>query len=79
MRSYYRIIAISLGFFLCLSSYARTVSPLQYGLKNATNGIERYEVLLKCHQDALKKGYDISYRKIDTVKVEIPTTLLLFL
>ena len=72
MRSYYRIIAISLGFFLCLSSYARTVSPLQYGLKNATNGIERYEVLLKCHQDALKKGYDISYRKIDTVKVEIP-------
>lgn len=55
---------------------ARTVNPLQYGLKEASNGYERYDALLRCHRDAQKYGYNISYKGIDTIKIEIPWQFL---
>lgn len=48
------------------------LNPLSYGLKDAKNGVERYLSLLRCHEDAVKKGAKVSYRGIDTIKIEIP-------
>lgn len=48
------------------------VNPLQYGLKEAKNGNERYSVLLKCHQDAVKKNAAVSYSGVGSIEIEIP-------
>lgn len=61
---------------LFLSVYAKAqadINPLDYGLREAHNGIERYKVLLKCHKDAISKGLGINYTGIDTIRLEIPT------
>lgn len=48
------------------------VNPLQYGLNDAKNGIDRYSVLLRCHQDAVKKGAKVTYAGIGSIEIEIP-------
>jgi len=48
------------------------LSPLDYGLREAKNGIERYEALCRCHEDAFKSGADVSYNGIDSLFIEIP-------
>lgn len=48
------------------------LSPKDFGLNDATNGVERYEALLRCHQQAQKEGDWISYQGIDSIYVEIP-------
>ena len=47
-------------------------SPLSYGLQDATDDTERYRILLRCHQDAVKIGAIINYKGIDTIKINIP-------
>lgn len=66
-------------FFLCITSVCTArpfpilaVNPLQYGLKEAQNGIGRYYVLLECHKDAINKGLDVNYKGIDTIRLEMP-------
>ena len=49
------------------------ISPLDYGLTSAKTGVERYYVLMKCHQDAVKNGYGISYKGINKIFLEIPS------
>lgn len=69
-----KIIRRILVFFLVsvsFDSFAEEVNPIDYGLLKAKNGVERYEILYKCHQAALKKG-SISYRGIDAIELEIP-------
>jgi len=53
-------------------AYTQSLNPLQFGLEDATNGTERYEVLLRCHQTAQEKGATINYKGIDTIQIEIP-------
>ena len=36
--------------------------------------MERYQVLMKCHIDAIKNGYDISYKGIKSLYLEIPSS-----
>ena len=48
------------------------VSPLDYGLREASNGIERYRALYNAHADALKRGLEVDYDGIDTLYLEIP-------
>ena len=48
------------------------VNPLQYGLQDAKNGTDRYSVLLKCHQDAVKKSATVSYSGVGSIEIEIP-------
>lgn len=62
--------------FLLISIYIsgnNVVNPLNYGLRNAKNGIDTYRILKKCHDDAVLHGYDISYRGIDSLFIEIPS------
>lgn len=50
----------------------KAISPFEYGLKKARTDVERYAVLLKTHQAAVKSGVDVDYTGIDTIKLEIP-------
>lgn len=50
-----------------------SVSPLDYGLREATTGIGRYYALYNAHTDALYRGVEVSYAGIDTVHLELPT------
>lgn len=50
----------------------RILGPLDYGITEAADPIERYEILQKCHQEAVTKDYAISYLGIDTLRLEIP-------
>lgn len=63
-------------FFLSLfayESYSRELlNPIDYGINKANNDVERYYILLKCHQDAVKYGMSISYKGIESISIEIP-------
>lgn len=60
---------------LCLIDcflYAKTLSPLDFGLAEAKGGVECYNVLLKCHQEALRLGVGVDYSGIQDIHIEIP-------
>ena len=48
------------------------VSPLDYGLREATTGIGRYYALYNAHSDARDRGIGVSYAGIDTIDLELP-------
>jgi hypothetical protein len=50
----------------------KDLSPLDFGLTQAKNGIERYECLYKTHCAAVKAGVNVSYKGIDSLHIEIP-------
>lgn len=50
----------------------KDVSPFDFGLDKAKTGVERYAVLLKTHKAAVKKGVNVDYSRIDTVRIELP-------
>lgn len=54
----------------------RTVTPLEFGVLDAKDPIDCYNALQRCHSDALKYGYGISYKGIDTLRIEIPSDAL---
>ncbi len=55
-----------------VSAKSKTISPLDFGLEKARTGIDRYNALLRCHQEAAKKGLSVSYRGIGRLEIEIP-------
>lgn len=59
---------------IALTAAAQTaVSPLDYGLREATTGIGRYYALYNAHSDAVSRGIDtVSYAGIDTIDLEMP-------
>ncbi|MCR4811418.1 MAG: hypothetical protein K5867_02340 [Bacteroidales bacterium] len=66
-------VALPLVIFLFFSLFLRAqVSPLDYGLREAANGIDRYYALYRAHTDALARGVNVSYEGIDTLHLELP-------
>ena len=57
---------------MSLSVAAKTVNPLDYGLRTAMTGEERYYVLKRCHEDSVKHGYNISYKGIREIQISVP-------
>ncbi|MBO4307143.1 MAG: hypothetical protein J5848_02390, partial [Bacteroidales bacterium] len=49
-----------------------TVNPIEYGLLQAKDGMERYEILYACHKDAFDYHRPLSYAGIDTIWLDIP-------
>ena len=49
-----------------------TVNPIEYGLLQAKDGKERYEILYACHKDAFDYHRPLSYAGIDTIWLDIP-------
>ena len=66
------ILTLILG-FLSSSVMAKNLSPLDFGLAKAKTGEERYNALLRCHQQAIQQGCGVSYRGIDSLFLEIPS------
>lgn len=50
----------------------KIVSPNQHGLKEANTDLERYWVLFETHKHAKNYNLPISYKGIDTIRIEIP-------
>lgn len=48
------------------------LSPIDFGLYQAKNGVERYECLYRTHCAAVKAGVNVSYKGIDSLCIEIP-------
>ncbi len=48
------------------------ISPLDYGLREATTGIARYYALYNAHTDARDRGLEVTYEGIDTLELEMP-------
>ena len=55
-----------------LTAAAQSVSPLDYGLREATSGMGRYFALYNAHVDALARGMEVDYTGIDTLALELP-------
>ena len=51
---------------------SRTLNPLQFGLKEARTDLDRYYVLQRTHEEALKRGAEVSYSGIKQINLEIP-------
>ena len=67
------LIAISISLFSVFCSYASNkISPLDFGLKEAKTGIERYWVLYNTHVAALESDATVDYKGIDRLDIEIP-------
>lgn len=55
-----------------LGKGSKGISPFDYGLAQAKTGVDRYQVLLNTHKDALAAGVNVDYTGIDTIRLEIP-------
>lgn len=54
------------------SVFGKTVSPLDYGLREAKNVEERYWALYNVHVAALKQKTNVDYSNIRQLDIEIP-------
>lgn len=48
------------------------INPRSYGLSKAITGEDRYYVLLKAHQEAIRQGCNVSYKGIKRIDITIP-------
>ena len=70
-----RVVILGLLGIFCFSMHLRaqaTLSPLNYGLREASGGMGRYYALYNAHRDALYRGLEVSYEGIDTLEIELP-------
>lgn len=74
-------VALVVCIVLCAISCSRipisrtkgTVNPLQFGLNKARTGAERYYVLQKTHNEAVRLGVGVSYAGIKEIVLDIPS------
>lgn len=64
------LVTLLLSFSLLLD--AKPLSPISFGLSQAKTDVERYEVLLRTHTQAVELGCDVSYVGIASINIEIP-------
>lgn len=50
----------------------KRVSPLDFGLREAQSGEERYNILYQAHTEAVKRHLPLDYTGIDTLFLDIP-------
>ncbi len=51
---------------------AKTFSPFDFGYASAKTGEERYEVLYRTHEEAIKRGGTVDYSGFGTIELAIP-------
>ena len=71
MQRFSLFLVFSFVFFF--SVLAKTINPLEYGLKQAKTGEERFRVLYQTHELAKRNQWNVSYKGIKEIKIEIPT------
>ena len=68
---------LSLVLSFCLGEAVaaqKALNPIQFGLFEVETAIERYEVLYKTHCEALESNASVSYKGIDRIDIEIPSS-----
>ena len=60
--------------FVSASLFSKDLSPLDYGLKSARDGVECFNVLYKTHTDAIAKGVSVDYSGIGKIELVIPSS-----
>ena len=50
----------------------KSVSPNEFGLNKATNGVERYEAIYNAHKYAVEHNGYVDYKGIEKIDLEIP-------
>ena len=48
------------------------ISPYNFGLREARDGVDRYWAMYNAHAEALAQGLDVTYAGIDTLDIELP-------
>jgi len=48
------------------------ISPYNFGLREARDGVDRYWAMYYAHTEALAQGVEVSYAGIDTLDIELP-------
>lgn len=48
------------------------ISPFDFGLREATDGIDRYWAMYNAHAKAIAQGTSVTYEGIDTLDIELP-------
>lgn len=48
------------------------LNPLNFGLREASDGMERYNALMACHREAVASHRPVSYAGIDTIRLVVP-------
>lgn len=48
------------------------ISPFDFGLREATDGIDRYWAMYNAHTEAIAHGTSVTYAGIDTLDIELP-------
>ena len=68
------VLVTSCGFLPAVNNGgdSTSISPKSFGLSQAKTGVERYQVLLKTHQAAVKASVNVDYSGIKRVDIEIP-------
>ena len=63
--------------FICsmlpIRSASKTLNPIQFGLLEAKNSYERYEILYQTHCEACRLNANVSYKGIKRIEIDIPS------
>lgn len=71
VKSFILVFALSVGLEPCLDAQTQ-LKVSDYGIKNAKTGVERYDILLNVHKNAVEQGKGVSYEGIDSLFLDIP-------
>ena len=72
MREVSRCLFVCLLFFCENCIFAAGLSPITFGLLSAQNGIERFDILYRTHQEAISQGTTVDYSGLTRIDLEIP-------
>lgn len=67
----YRIVAVMMMAMTVLAASAKTVNPKNYGVTKTNDPAEVYRILKKVHTLAHDNGWDVSYKGVKKLNVEI--------
>jgi len=67
-----RAVLLSVLFNILILMVMAQISPLDFGLREAETGIDRYWALYNAHVAARANGLEVSYEGVDTLDIELP-------
>lgn len=66
------VVFISLIMLTPMPIKADSLNPKDYGVMEELSGVERYNILMKVHKEAVATGKSVTYEGIDKLELEIP-------
>lgn len=69
----FRVTMIVVILFLSFRTVMAQISPFDFGLREATDGVERYWAIYNTHVAARAHNAEVSYEGIDTIEMDLPS------